>query len=39
MLGFGLALVLEWIDDTIYCARDLQSISELPYIGEFRISG
>lgn len=38
MLGFGLALVFEWTDDTIYTSRDLQSVSKMPFIGEFRLA-
>ncbi len=38
LLGFGLALVFEWTDDTIHSARDLQTGTDLPYIGEFRMT-
>ncbi|MCA9281580.1 MAG: hypothetical protein H6812_04730 [Phycisphaeraceae bacterium] len=36
MLGGGLALVLEWLDDTIRSPRDLQTAG-VPYLGSFAV--
>lgn len=38
MLGFGLALVVAWTDDTIYSANDLRGPALPIYLGEFRMS-